>query len=148
MDIAPVCTSIGRSRSHCTIQQVFVLALLSVECSALFSKCLLLLGSCLACFALHCSASVAMTLNKVYCDQGKSGMAMYSQFEKDRDQGNFELLPELHAILSGMKVHPMLSLALLCSTCDSFFSFHLSVLIALIHHPTHVVASTRSSRVF
>ncbi|KAL3130658.1 hypothetical protein ABBQ38_008049 [Trebouxia sp. C0009 RCD-2024] len=34
---------------------------------------------------------------------GKSGMAMYSQFEKDRDQGNFELLPELHAILSGMK---------------------------------------------
>ena len=36
-------------------------------------------------------------------------MAMYSQFEKDRDQGNFELLPELHAILSGMKVHtPML----------------------------------------
>lgn len=32
-------------------------------------------------------------------------MAMYSQFEKDRDQGNFELLPELHAILSGMKVH-------------------------------------------
>lgn len=31
-------------------------------------------------------------------------MAMYSQFEKDRDQGNFELLPELHAILSGMKV--------------------------------------------
>ena len=31
---------------------------------------------------------------------------MYSQFEKDRDQGNFELLPELHAILSGMKVHP------------------------------------------
>ena len=37
--------------------------------------------------------------------QGKTGMAMYSQFEKDRDQGNFELLPELHAILSGMKVH-------------------------------------------
>ena len=32
-------------------------------------------------------------------------MAMYSQFEKDRDQGNFELLPELHAILSGMKVN-------------------------------------------
>lgn len=37
-------------------------------------------------------------------------MAMYSQFEKDRDQGNFELLPELHAILSGMKVHSTSSL--------------------------------------
>ncbi len=36
--------------------------------------------------------------------QGKAGMGMYSQFEKDRDQGNFDLLPELHAILSGMKV--------------------------------------------
>lgn len=29
---------------------------------------------------------------------------MYNQFEKERDQGNFDLLPELHAILSGMKV--------------------------------------------
>lgn len=36
--------------------------------------------------------------------QGKSGIGMYNQFEKERDQGNFELLPELHAILSGMKV--------------------------------------------
>ena len=55
---------------------------------------------------LNCTASVALSLNKVHADQGKSGMAMYSQFEKERDQGNFELLPELHAILSGMKVHP------------------------------------------
>lgn len=44
-------------------------------------------------------------------------MAMYSQFEKDRDQGNFELLPELHAILSGMKVHPHL---LLRSASDGY----------------------------
>lgn len=36
--------------------------------------------------------------------QGKAGMQLYGQFEKDRDRGNFELLPELHAILSGMKV--------------------------------------------
>ena len=36
--------------------------------------------------------------------QGKAGMGMYSQFEKERDQGNFDLLPELHSILSGMKV--------------------------------------------
>lgn len=34
---------------------------------------------------------------------GKAGMGMYSQFEKERDQGNFDLLPELHSILSGMK---------------------------------------------
>ena len=40
-----------------------------------------------------------------FVPQGKSGMGMYSQFEKDRDQGNFDLLPELHAILSGMKVN-------------------------------------------
>ncbi|BDA40509.1 Peroxisomal acyl-coenzyme A oxidase 1 [Coccomyxa sp. Obi] len=34
---------------------------------------------------------------------GKAGMAMYSQFEQDRDRGNFDSLPELHAVLSGMK---------------------------------------------
>ena len=43
--------------------------------------------------------------SSLYCDvQGKSGMGMYSQFEKERDQGNFDLLPELHSVLSGMKV--------------------------------------------
>ena len=32
---------------------------------------------------------------------------MYKEFEMDRDQGNFDKLPELHAVLSGMKVsHP------------------------------------------
>lgn len=36
--------------------------------------------------------------------QGKAGMAMYSEFEQDRDRGNFDKLPELHAVLSGMKV--------------------------------------------
>ena len=36
--------------------------------------------------------------------QGKSGMDMYKDFEADRDQGNFDKLPELHAVLSGMKV--------------------------------------------
>ncbi len=35
--------------------------------------------------------------------QGKSGMDMYKEFEADRDQGNFVKLPELHAVLSGMK---------------------------------------------
>lgn len=34
---------------------------------------------------------------------GKSGMDMYKDFEADRDQGNFDKLPELHAVLSGMK---------------------------------------------
>lgn len=43
--------------------------------------------------------------SSLYCGvQGKSGMGMYSQFEKERDQGNFDLLPELHSVLSGMKV--------------------------------------------
>jgi len=36
--------------------------------------------------------------------QGKAGMDMYKEFEQDRDQGNFDKLPELHAVLSGMKV--------------------------------------------
>ena len=31
-------------------------------------------------------------------------MKMYKQFEKARDKGDFSLLPELHAVLSGMKV--------------------------------------------
>ena len=31
-------------------------------------------------------------------------MVMYAQFEKDRDRNDFSLLPELHSILSGMKV--------------------------------------------
>ena len=47
------------------------------------------------------------------CLQGKAGMGMYSQFEKERDQGNFDLLPELHSILSGMKV----SLPAIAYTC-------------------------------
>ena len=38
------------------------------------------------------------------CLQGKAAMAMYAQFEKDRDRNDFSLLPELHSILSGMKV--------------------------------------------
>ena len=36
--------------------------------------------------------------------QGKAGMTMYKQFEKARNKGDFSLLPELHVILSGMKV--------------------------------------------
>ena len=35
--------------------------------------------------------------------QGKAGMDMYREFEQDRDKGNFDKLPELHAVLSGMK---------------------------------------------
>ena len=31
-------------------------------------------------------------------------MESYRQFEADRDRGDFEGLPELHATLSGMKV--------------------------------------------
>ena len=38
------------------------------------------------------------------CLQGKAAMVMYAQFEKDRDRNDFTLLPELHSILSGMKV--------------------------------------------
>jgi hypothetical protein len=43
-------------------------------------------------------------LMRVSLEQGKAGMAMYTEFEQDRDRGNFEKLPELHAVLSGMKV--------------------------------------------
>ncbi|KAK9824680.1 hypothetical protein WJX72_012328 [[Myrmecia] bisecta] len=34
---------------------------------------------------------------------GKSAMGMYKQFEADRDRGEFSSLPELHAVLSGLK---------------------------------------------
>ncbi len=34
---------------------------------------------------------------------GNSMMAMYRSFEKDREAGRFGLLPELHALSSGMK---------------------------------------------
>jgi hypothetical protein len=54
--------------------------------------------------------------------QGKAGMAMYSDFEQDRDRGNFDKLPELHAVLSGMKVRTRLrrlaAVAHLVSTCE------------------------------
>lgn len=43
--------------------------------------------------------------------QGKSGMDMYKDFEADRNQGNFDKLPELHAVLSGMKVNSFLTLS-------------------------------------
>ncbi len=36
--------------------------------------------------------------------QGQSGAKMYRKFEKDRNRGDFSVLPELHAVLSGMKV--------------------------------------------
>lgn len=38
-------------------------------------------------------------------------MESYQRFEADRDQGNFEGLPELHATLSGMKVSSLLALS-------------------------------------
>jgi len=41
--------------------------------------------------------------------QGKAGMESYRQFESDRDRGDFEGLPELHATLSGMKVRRVLA---------------------------------------
>ena len=36
--------------------------------------------------------------------QGKAGAKLYSNFEDDRNQGDFSALPELHSVLSGMKV--------------------------------------------
>lgn len=35
---------------------------------------------------------------------GQAGMAMYKQFEQDRDRGDFSILPELHSTLSALKV--------------------------------------------
>lgn len=43
-------------------------------------------------------------------------MDMYKDFEMDRDQGNFDKLPELHAVLSGMKVSLLWGLLLLHRT--------------------------------
>ena len=65
--------------------------------------------------------------------QGKSGIGMYNQFEKERDQGNFELLPELHAILSGMKV----LISFLCTlhlleTAQVSYSHKITVIIGMI----------------
>lgn len=37
---------------------------------------------------------------------------MYADFENDRDKGDFSVLPELHSVLSGMKV--LLSLLSYC----------------------------------
>lgn len=36
--------------------------------------------------------------------QGRSSAAMYSRFEEEKANGNFDTLPELHATLSGCKV--------------------------------------------
>jgi len=35
---------------------------------------------------------------------GQAGMAMYRQFEADRNRGDFSILPELHSTLSALKV--------------------------------------------
>lgn len=34
---------------------------------------------------------------------GESMLAMYNKFEADRDKGDFAVLPELHALSSGLK---------------------------------------------
>lgn len=41
--------------------------------------------------------------------QGKAGMRMYHDFEERRSRGDFSILPDLHATLSGMKVGGILS---------------------------------------
>ena len=71
--------------------------------------------------ALSLSLSVTPGANSEHCPrlvQGKSGMDMYKEFEIDRDQGNFDKLPELHAVLSGMKAGPLTA-----------FSSHLCALV-------------------
>ncbi len=65
--------------------------------------------------------------------QGKSGIGMYNQFEKERDQGNFELLPELHAILSGMKVlFPFLCSLLLLDTAQVSSGHKITIITGMI----------------
>ncbi len=65
--------------------------------------------------------------------QGKSGIGMYNQFEKERDQGNFELLPELHAILSGMKVlFSFLCTMLLLETAQVSDSHKITVILGIV----------------
>ncbi len=45
-------------------------------------------------------------------------MESYRQFESDRDRGDFEGLPELHATLSGMKVRRVLATRPCCPSCN------------------------------
>ncbi len=54
----------------------------------------------------NCSATLLPLLASSYAlhFMGEAMMAMYRQFEKDRDRGEFGQLPELHALSSGAKV--------------------------------------------
>ena len=62
------------------------------------------------------------SLNMCGIQQGQAATTMYQQFEADRDKGNFDTLPELHAVLSGMKVCLSCILYLCklpcCTNCD------------------------------
>ena len=72
-------------------------------------------------------------------------MAMYNAFEKDWDQGKFDVLPELHAMLSGMKVPASCFLYLIVSfSCKSFIPLiSCGCLILLVSQP-HSIAVTVS----
>ena len=48
--------------------------------------------------------SIALTERGLCASQGKAGTKMYKDFEADRNRGDFSVLPELHSVLSGMKV--------------------------------------------
>ncbi|EFJ46884.1 hypothetical protein VOLCADRAFT_92640 [Volvox carteri f. nagariensis] len=54
----------------------------------------------------NCSATLLPLIASSYAlyFMGESMMAMYRQFERDRDRGEFGALPELHALSSGLKV--------------------------------------------
>ena len=41
--------------------------------------------------------------------QGKAAVKMFCTFDSQQKEGNFSMLPELHATLSGLKVSPDLS---------------------------------------
>ncbi|KXZ49049.1 hypothetical protein GPECTOR_23g135 [Gonium pectorale] len=53
----------------------------------------------------NCAATLLPLLAAAYAltFMGDAMMAMYRQFEKDRDRGDFSALPELHALSSGLK---------------------------------------------
>lgn len=56
--------------------------------------------------ACRCSCIHAGATACVLVSQGKKAMQRYHDFEAARSNGDFSILPELHSMLSGMKVSP------------------------------------------
>ena len=80
---------------------------------------------------------------------------MYHQFEEDRDKGDFSKLPELHAVLSGMKARALFWSrvwglgSLFCRRhSPSFCGIHSSPSVfssIQVHYPMHLICHLASA---